>query len=456
VSDDLVFLPADRQLGGRISVTGVRHFNQCPRAGFLYALTKGEDKSHEMERGSALHHALEVGTREVMRLGEVMVPPDVAKDIVNSVLANPAFAVPVEEHDYLRESVYRWAEHTTFDPSQIVAVEQLMELEVGGWVLRAKIDFATFLEGGGVLSIEDYKSSRAMVTWEEIGRKRPDGSIAAKDFQLVAYALAMAFGYPVRVEKCARCGGTGKVPARDHHTATVEAAAAVNEFYSAPMAPSPCPACRHGRVETREPFRVADKVQRFDLAYVYPGIKQEDGAPARRGVSLTRLELHEYLTSMDGIMRRLGHAVETGEWPAVPSSHCDTECPARSMCPRLEQRSKAGRLNTPEEVKAEAERQFVRDLESRAVWKEIKASVKAMPGQSLRFGADRVIEPVYSEFEEITDKDGMWAAIERTARYGEPFDRSQFTKQRSRSPVTVRKLTPAEMAGEINDESEGS
>lgn len=458
-----VFLPEERALNGRISVTGARQFNACPRAGYLYALTKGEDASHAMERGSALHHAIEQCTREVLRLGEVQVPPEVAKAIVNDVLADPRFAVPIEEHDYLRESVYRWAEFATFDPSAILGIEQMFELDLGGWTLRARLDYVTALEQGAVVSVEDYKSSRAMVGQEEIGRVRPDGSIAAKAFQLVAYALCVAFGYPVRVEPCGVCSGKG-------YTVEVGPANA--------SARLPCPACGGfdplmvpvrdrvagavermgtGVIETREPFRVADRAQRFDVAYVYPGIRFDDG-PGRRAASLTRLELVEYRASMEGILGRLGHAVESGEWPAIPSDHCENECPARSLCPRLEQRSLAGRVNTPEEARAEAERLWVQKLQTEAGWKELKAFVKVLPGQRLRFGADRVIEPVPAEFDEVVDREGMFDAIDRTARFGEKFERERFVRHRSRSPVTVRKLKEEELAAEAGDiiDSEGS
>src|SRR5205085_1127581 len=138
--------------------------------------------------------------------GEETIPPEIVKAIVNEVLADPQFHVPIDEHDYLRESAYRWASNFVVPPQeQILALESLFVLDLGGFQVRGKIDYAEALDGGAAVAVKDWKSSRALPAFEEIARKRPDGSLAAKNMQLIVYALLLAFGVPVRFEECPEC-----------------------------------------------------------------------------------------------------------------------------------------------------------------------------------------------------------------------------------------------------------
>jgi hypothetical protein len=255
-----------------------------------------------MQRGSGLHAVIERGTSLAIEQGEPFVPPEIVKAIVNEVLADPEFAIPVEEHDYLRESAYRWAAEWAVDPVSVVAVETLFVLQLGGYEVRCRIDFAELRERGAVVYVADYKSSRAAPAFEDVSRKRSDGSLMAKNFQLVLYALVLAFGVPVRVEECPICR-VPMISARASTTAEV-------------------PSVRAGRrpsMEVPEPFPVAGRAQRFDLEFVFPGIEDRDGKMLRRPVTLTRLELEEYRASLEGLLARLAHSEESGDWPAVAS-----------------------------------------------------------------------------------------------------------------------------------------
>ena len=422
-----VFLP-DGALDGRYSVTFGRAENQCPRSAFLYVKYSGGAAAHPLERGSALHRVFEVATRTLLdeNAGQERpepIPAEVVKVIVNEVLADPHYRCPFEEHDYLREAAYRWADEvrTLFDPRRIVAVETLMVLEVGGWQIRAKIDYAELL--GAVLRLWDYKSSRSMPTQEDVGRKRPDGSIAAKDYQLVLYALACVFGRPVRVEPCPFCVSM------------------------------PCAACTScggkGRIETVEPFPVAGTAQHVDLAYVFPGIEDKHtGGMAKREMSLTRLELAEYMASIEAQVAHVKYRKRTGDWPAVRGSHC-VECPAKLECPiPAVLRDFAGTINTPEQAAEAAEQLDAEKSWHTARWKELVNYVKTLPGQRLRFGRDLVIEPVLRSSSEIRDKDAMFDAVERARLYGEPFERSRFVKQKMSTAPAQRRLSEQELAEE--------
>ncbi len=391
--------PAD----GRVSLTFLRHFNGCRRAAYLYAVHRGA-ASDAMERGSALHAAIERCVQAIVEQGEGGVPPEVAKAIADEVLVE--FDVPVEEHDYLRMCIFRWADEWRLDPERLCALETLLELDVGGLVVRCKVDYAELAEDGSRLMVRDWKSSRSMPSQDEVASKRSDGSFSAKNMQLIVYALALVFGVPVR---------------REIDLATGEV------------------------VERREPFPLAPRAQYVDVAFVYPGIEEKKGPRAglmaMRQASLTPVEMHEYMTSLAALGERVRSAVETGDWRARPSSSACGECPAPLLCPippelRVYQDSDsafgvAGYVNTPEDASARAEL-IDRAKATVAAWeKELKAWSKANGGVSIPFGDDLEFAWAPVSSEEIRDRDGMFAAVEAAVMYGEEFDRGRYVKAKT-------------------------
>jgi hypothetical protein len=428
-----VFLPIEKAPVDRYSATFGRAFNVCPRAAYLYADTKGGAATADLQRGSAVHRINELATLAAVEQGEPGVPPpEVVKAIANEVLADPEYHVPVEQHDYIRECAYRWAAETVIDPASLIAVETLFVLDVDGMQIRCKIDRAEILEGGAAALVVDYKSTRNLPAYEDIGRKRPvDGSIAAKDYQLVLYALAVVFGVPVRMEACHDCHGTG-----------------VERFDEG--LGERCSTCK-GRAwrEVPEPFSLAERAQRVDLSFVYPGIEEKStGLMAHRDLSLTILELHEYLDSLRAQVAQVRSSVETGSWPAVYGvDHCK-ECPAPDRCPiPKELRKHAGTINTRAEAEEAAEQLAVEKLQHAARRKELVAWVKSQPlgERALFYGRNAVIEVGYQEAVEITDREGMFEAIDRAVQFGEVFDRSRFERVKKSTPIKDRKLSEAEL-----------
>lgn len=407
---DPVWLPEDSPVrAGRVSATFLRHFNQCRRAAFLYATVVGP-ASVQMDRGSALHAVIERAVREQIARSERSVPPEVVKAIVDEVLAE--FDVPLEDHDYLRESVWRWASEWECDPEQIVAVERLIELDVGGLVVRCRVDHARLSEDGAVLEIEDFKSSRSLPSMEEVARKRPDGSYSAKNMQLILYALALVFGVPVRREV-------------DPVSGEVR--------------------------EEREPFPLAPRAQVVRAAFVYPGIEERKGPRAglmaRREVSLTPLELHEYLGSLEAMGERVLRAVESGDWRARPSSGC-AECPAPLVCPippglrvyrtAASATAAAGHVNSLEDASRRAALVHRAKAVVAAWEQELKEFSRAHDGVSIPFGADLEMGWEVVSSETIRDRDGMFEAMERAVLYGEDFDRGRYVRPRTSTRWVVR------------------
>jgi hypothetical protein len=417
-----VFL--DEPLDRRLRQTWLRQFNNCPRSAFLAAKYEGKASTPAMARGTAIHEVFARATKLAMEMNEPTIPPDVVKSLVDEVLAE--HPVPLEEHDFLREMAFRWASEVSFDPQLVVACESLFEMEVGEWRVRARIDFAELLEDDKVLLIRDYKSSRAAPAWEEVARKMPDGRLVAKNFQLVLYALLMRFGVPVIETPCEDCEGRGYFK---DETGTIDG----------------CVMCEgRGIHEFPEPLSLATGVNRFDMEFVYPGIEDREGRMVRRAVTLDRLELAEYRSSLEALVHRVAVAESSGDWPAVVSDAACSECPAPGECPiPREVRDWRGRINTPEQA-ADAARVLDRQkAELRAAQTELRNFAK-VSGESIRFDG-KVMEFRYRESETF-DREGFLSAMRRPGV--EPVDIEDYVKVKGRTDFAARDLTADEREGQ--------
>lgn len=410
-----MFLPDELAPKGAVSATFGRFFNSCPRSAAFYQLHRRTELSASfLEKGSALHRVLELATLAAIEQEEEMVPPELVKAILDEVFDDPEYRTPIEFHDYLRESAYRWAEQTMLRANEVVAVETLMSLDLGPLKLRCKVDRAELFDGGARAEVIDYKSTRALPSQEDIGRKRDDDTIAPKDFQLIAYACAMVWGTPLRQEV-------------DRLTGEV--------------------------VEVPEPFELAPRAQVVDAAYVFPGIVQRDGMMGRRGGTFTRLELEAYRRSLEAFAVQVANSVEAGDWPASYGSHC-VECPCPSDCPiPVELRDHKGTISTVEDAREAMERLAKEQVEHRGRRKEVTNFVKAQEGPfQLRFGKDQVLEVGYQEWVEIPDKPGFIEAARRAAELGVPLDEARWLKTRRSSPIVERKLSAAELEEDVDAE----
>jgi hypothetical protein len=327
---------------GRVSQTALRHFAQCARSAYLYQRFRGEASTPEMQRGSALHAVHERGVRAALDTDNVRIPPELLKAIVDEVLADPEFHVPFEEHDYIREMAWRLGEEVLIDPSASWRARRCSCCEVAGYAVRCRIDFAELREGGAVCYVEDLKSSRALPPYEEISRKRSDGSLVAKNFQLVLYALVLAFGVPVRIEECPDCAAGGyDDPAASRGARSSRCRATVRR----PRLPR----------ESRSRSPVAARAQRFDLEFVYPGIEDREGKIVRRPVS----PVPHRAGGVPGVAGRAAGAAqnseESGDWPAVASDGVRGVPGAGAVPDPLELRDHRGTINSLEQASEAAE-----------------------------------------------------------------------------------------------------
>lgn len=417
--------PLDR----RVSQTFLRHMSHCPRSAYLYHEHKGEAQTDAMARGTAFHVLAERVVKLAIENGEPMVPPELVRDVLTEVLAE--YPVPFEEHDFLREMSWRWSSEWTIDPKQVIAAETLFVLKVGGWEVRAKVDFAELR--GQTLYVADYKSGRGAFSYDDIARKRSDGTFLPRTFQLVLYALAVKYGRPVEVTEgeCDSCGGNGIADNTD-------------------LPKAPCEQCKGRGVyrEERELEAVGTRAQDVIAEFVYPAIENAEGQMLRRTMGLTSMELAESLESLKALVDRLARSERTGDWPAIVSTAACNECPSPSECPiPVELRDHAGEIRTVEQAAEALERLECRREEDAKMRREVKALAKELDVE-IRFGADKVARFVYSKVEKL-DKKKVLAAVGA----GAPLTHDEaFTSVESTNFVDV-KLTEDELANQPKETS---
>ncbi len=407
----------------RFSQTLLRMFDRCERSGYLYVKYSGGPGSHDMARGTAFHVFAERATRLLCEQEEPRLPGDLGKALMTEVLHE--IAVPVEQHDRLRQMAWHWCDGTVIDPSRVIAVEQKIVLPIGGRDVSMKVDFAELSEDGGLCAVRDYKTSQYVPGLSDVTVRMPDGRLAPTSFQLILYSLGLVHGFPVHDRPCVDCRGGGFAGV------------------SVPASEAVCKACGgRGKVEERDPFPLAGRATVVDAAEVYPAHLHDDGMPERGGL-IRREELPDHMASVAAVVARLDEAFGSWEFDAVDGSHC-AECPARSECPLPEHlRDFRGRINTPDELAEAARVHFRRKDELAADWREIRTSA-GIHGP-VRFGADQVLEFATQETKR-TDTEGLLMAAERAAEYGEPLDPSEFVKSSVSTRLRKRTLSPAELA----------
>jgi hypothetical protein len=245
--------------------------------------------------------------------------------VVDEVLReHPELQVTKHGADQLRMQAFHWATAQPVDPETVVAVERKFVLDLdSGWTVSGKVDLAA-LEGTDTLAILDLKS---------LGR-RPRMSPS-----------------PTSISSCAciRCwccsGSPWKTPCECQ---TPGIAIPVNGN----PAEWQCPNCG-GRGYTEQRLSpIGDGINYVRPRLVYPRVLRQDGELHRRpetGV-LTRAQVADFRTDVERDAEKISRALETGEWPAVPGSHCSM-CPCPAECPLPEQlRGHAGTVTTVEEA----------------------------------------------------------------------------------------------------------
>jgi hypothetical protein len=144
------------------------------------------------------------------------------------------------------------------------------------------------------------------------------------------------------------------------------------------------------------PFGIGQGVQWFEMVNLYPRYLSDHGIPERRHI-ISRNELLDHRLYLEAT-----HAFESGEWPAVPGSHCST-CAAPTLCPLPSVlRDHQGEITTFEQACEAAEWwKFTTDQAAR-VKKDLKGFAEH-EGRSIPIGADLELAFSYSESPTLPD-----------------------------------------------------
>lgn len=397
------------ELPERLSQTLLSHANWCKRAAYLYLLRGGGTPAHELDFGTACHLVWERMMTDLIAAGEkTLYAPAEGEDptqaaravasltaaIVDEVLRErPDLTVPVTHKthsvDHIREQAYHWAIACDIDPDTVLALEQKIVLTLpSGIVISGKLDVAEYL-GGGLYGVDDYKSGFAAKSEGEL----------EEAFQLKLYALLLAFGTPLSPD---------------------------------------------GRSLPKH-----DGVQWVRARELYPRLKPRDGRLRESTVTYSRQVLADWIPDLDLLATDLAERVESGKFPAIPSSWCSS-CPSSAECPLPPVlRRHAGTINEMHEAREAAEWVETTKPQIAATERELRAFAKRHG--PIRYGVDRV-----REFEEQTSWKTDWESLEiavaESTNFGVPFDLSAHRKPQISTRFVARTLAPAELEADEQEE----
>lgn len=366
-----------------VSQTFLRLHDRCARAGYLYLKYDGGVGAAQMNRGEVAHRAFAKITQHAIeeRVSGEKVPPEIGLDFLEEVyLESPELIVPAAERDYCRAVVWNFCAGTTFNWREIIAVEQTLELRIGSYTIRGRLDLAT-MPHPFKIDVEDYKTSPHTPTQEEF-----EG-----DFQTTLYALLIAFG-------------------------TIDGA----------------------------PITLAPMVSEFGLRQTYPGAKlREDGTVASRYTTISRVELQSFLRDLELQIARLDAEQETQKWQPLPGTVCE-ECPCEVECPfprHLRPDSQMAMANEDEAAKLATWIYMTRRRATRAT-RRLKGWAGHNHRTSVPIGgSDGDMEYRFETREEYVqmNREQLLADAEGAAEYGTPLDVNAYREKRSSTRFEPRK-----------------
>lgn len=388
------------EVPSRFSQTLLKHGNRCMRSAYLY-LKLGSAPALQLDRGTAFHLWGEQVPWTLLQAGEEILTADLAEVMMNEVLdQHPELAVCAEDADALRVMAYHMAGDDrgragqrkpdgrpfpvgfAWRPAEIVAVERMWVLEVEGVRIVGKVDVAWLTERMQ-LQVRDYKTTLAMPKAEEF----------AGTFQTKLYGAQMLFGQPLNEQ-------TGEL--------------------------EPSIGTGIGDVEVGE---------------VYPRfLRRDDGTVQDRTQWFSRGELEKFVeVDVARLVRRFKAAFESWEFDAAHGSHCDSECPARALCPLpAALRQHAGEINSVAEAEEALEWAEVTAAKVSATRAEAKAFAKARGLDSIQCGTD--VEYAFDlEERTSTDLDGLMERVEQARMFGQPFALAEVQRRSAHTKFKRRR-----------------
>lgn len=378
---------------GKLSQSFLARMDVCPRSAYLYAKYRGtRAQSHAMARGEVFHAFAEQAVKQMRADGEVSMPPDVGRELMEEVLSARAdLTVPHHERDALRAMAWNWSAATEAQPlnfDHLAGVELMPELRMGRWIVRGRIDRVEVV--GHDAYLRDYKTSLNLPSQERFD----------KSFQLKFYALTWGEG-TIDGERVGE-GIENFHIAEEYPRFLSKACLACDKF-----ADGADPACKEcGEREFTPPTLFK-----------------------RRGL-LGQREVADFTRAVEGLLDKLERALRDGEWPASPGSHCST-CAAPDDCPLPRQLRPAVVTSEGEAI---ALAQDVDRMEAEV--KKHKAALKdyASENGEIRYGDKEL--GFLTVRSNKTDKKALEAAMQ-----GAEIDPRSFQKQTTSTRFTTRTVS---------------
>lgn len=370
-----------------LSQTALRHFERCPRSAYLYWRYQGGASSIPLERGSAFHEWADLATKTMLVAGEPEMGHEQGRELMEKVITEGEFVVPLDEQDDLYMMAYHWCEATYIDPSKIIAIEGMVVMEIGGWTVRGRIDLAT--AENAVAQVIDYKT-----------RYVPKNARSSmKKFQTAFYSTGIA------------TGSLEGAPPLTHLT--------------------------HFELMEQYPRKLWEEDGQKVLAYANAVVDRD--------------QIVAFRVYLEGIVKRVTEAFETWDFRAIPGDHCDecpcrADCPIPERLRRPTFSLEVVEIETPEQAAAVAERREFMKKQLDWEWTALKAW--AAEHGPIRYG--RNLELVWGEQKKtsLKDRQTLVNAVERAKVFGEDFDIDDHFRTSRSNTLSKRTLTDAELAAE--------
>jgi hypothetical protein len=378
--------------GGVLSQSFLARMDVCPRSAYLYAKHREtRAQTHAMCRGEAFHDFAERAIRLLYKDGEITMDPDVARELMESVVAERKdLVVPHSERDALRAMAWNFGRATEGQPvnfDHLRGLEIMPELKIGRWTVRGKIDRVEVIERTAY--IRDYKTSLNLPSQEKF----------QKSFQTPFYALVFSEG---------TIDGKRVGEGLDHFHVAEE----YPRFIS-----KQCADCDKFNDEEAEKCKECK------------GIDFKPPTLFKRMEGLGKRELGDFKRSVTDILDRLDSALSADDWPASPGTHC-SQCAAPRECPIPE-------TLRPEVIETMEEAVQLAQIVDRtkALTKADDAALKAFASEEgeIRYGDKEL--GFLTIHKRQTDK----AALEKALEGGDINPRD-YVKQRTETRFQVRTI----------------
>lgn len=407
----------------RPSQTLLKHHDRCDRAAYLYLRFRAGAGSHELNRGAAVHDVI-AGLIQKFILpppsgkGETQVPAEEGrKALLDYFKANPEIQMSAVERDAARYMIRNFCLGTFFDPGRVLAVEQTLSMELGGFEIVGRVDLAEDL-GPLMVQVTDWKTAFdedfnmpdpeewKAESFDADGRPRYAGN-----FQTQIYAMLLAFG-------------------------TFE-----------------------------DGMPLGDSYERFRLRLAFPRYLRTEGV-AYKDVTVTRQQLAEFRDDVEIQLHRLSEVNgKERRWQPTPGTHC-RECPAEYACPLpklLRAESQLANSDSIEDLERLSASQFFMARRAKNLKARIKKAVERLAGEDreaftlpdgrigVYAGRDQALEFIFNDGEIRTSKPHeLQLDVERAQRFGEEVDWQKHYTYRQGTTFDLRKVPPRNGNGAKN------